>query len=122
MVFHACITASLRCKKCGKLNIKDISYFEVRNSKGKSINCQCGEALVKVRSSDLRTFHILISCLACNKEHLYVLKWKSIPFKKVKILNCPETMHDIAFVGGGCLVRSLAAGEQRDLIELFNSI
>lgn len=122
MVFDTYITASLRCKKCGKLNIEDISYFELRKEQGKLVNCQCGEPLIRIKSPDLRTFHILISCLACNKEHIYVLNWKSIPFRKVKILTCPTTMHDVAFVGGSYLVRSLAARKQRDIIELLNSI
>ena len=122
MVFDACITASLRCKKCGKQNIRDISYFELKEADGKSINCQCGEPLIKIRSTDLKTFHVIISCLACNKEHKHVLNFKSIPFKKAKILTCPATMYNIAFVGGKSLVRSLAAQEQRDINEFLSNI
>ncbi len=122
MVFDAYITASLHCKKCGKINIKDISYFELRKIQGKSIYCECGEPLIRIKSPDLKTFHILISCLACNKEHIYNLKWSSIPSRKVKILTCPVSMHEVAFIGGGYLVRSLAARKQQDSIELLGSI
>ncbi|NLN47758.1 MAG: hypothetical protein GX154_01375 [Clostridiales bacterium] len=122
MVFDAYLSVSLRCKKCGKQNIKDLSYFELKKAEGSSVDCECGEHLIKVKSADLRTFHIIISCLVCNKEHKYVLKFRSIPFQKIKILSCPATMYNISFVGGKSLVRKMAAREQKDMEELLSSI
>lgn len=122
MVYDAYISVSLICNKCSKQNIQNISYFELNKPDGKSEYCQCGEHLVTVKSTDLRTFHVIITCLICNKDHKYVLKYKSIPFQKVKILACPSTMYNIAFVGGKTLVREMVEQEQRDIEELLSNI
>ena len=122
MVFDACLTVSLRCCKCGKLNIKDIPYFELKKYQDKAVYCECGEPLAMIRSLNLKTFHISVLCPICNKNHLYTINWKAIPFRKARILTCPITINDIAFVGSRHLVRKLAAGKQRDIIELISSI
>lgn len=122
MVFDASITAALRCKNCGRLIVKDISFFELRSEKGEVIKCHCGESILRIKSHNLKTFHVFIPCLACDKEHLFILNWKSIPYSKIKILTCPATSYDVAFVGGGYLVRSMAARHERGIIELMNSI
>jgi DNA-directed RNA polymerase subunit RPC12/RpoP len=122
MVFDASIAATLRCKNCGKLIVKSVSYFELKAERGGLIQCECGYTVLKMRSLDLKTFHVSIPCLACDQEHLYILKWRSIPFHKIKILRCLVTSHDVAFIGDGDLVRKIAARHERDIIELMRSI
>jgi hypothetical protein len=122
MVFDANITAALRCKSCGRLIVEDISFFELKGQNGGIIKCQCGETILSIKSKNLKTFHVFIPCLACEREHSFILKWESIPFRKLKILTCPVTSHDVAFIGSGYLVRSMAARQERGIIELMNSI
>lgn len=122
MVFDANITVALRCKNCGRLIVKDISFFELKGEREKLIKCQCGESTLKIKSHNLRTFHIFIPCLACDKEHFFAIKWKSIPYHKVRILTCPVAFHDVAFVGDSYMVRNMAAMQEKGIIELMNSI
>mgnify|MGYP000944174041 CR=1 FL=1 len=122
MVFDANIAVTLRCKNCGKLIVKSISYFKLKAETGESIECQCGQSVLKIKSLDLKTFHVSIPCLACDQEHSYILKWRTIPFHKVKILRCLVTSHDVAFIGDVDLVRKIAARHERDIIELMKSI
>ena len=122
MVFDASITVALRCKNCGRLIVQDISFFELRAKTGRLIKCQCGESTLKIKSHNLRTFHVFIPCLACDKEHFFTIRWKSMPFHKVKILTCPVASHDVAFVGDSYLVRNMAALQEEGIIELMNSI
>ena len=119
MVFDTNISASLRCRKCGRFFLGDMSFFEMKNAGGSCIKCECGEVLMTVKSHDSKTFHVYIPCLMCDKEHSFVFTWKSMPWEKVKILNCPSSSCDIAFIGGRALIRSLTAKRKKDMQELI---
>lgn len=125
MVFDTNISASVRCKKCGRLVVGDMSFFQMKNEDGSSIICECGEVIATVKSRDFKTFHVNIPCLICDKEHSFVFTWKSIPCEKVKILSCPTSSCDIAFIGGHDLIRNLTAKQEKDMqefIEVLSSI
>ena len=119
MVFDANISASVRCKKCGRFIVWDMSFFEMKNDSGSQMKCECGEMAVIVKSRDFKTFHVYIPCLICDKEHSFVFTWKSVPWEKVKILSCPSSSCDIAFIGGRDLIRSLTAKREKDMQELI---
>lgn len=91
----------------------------MKNPGGSRIVCECGEVVAKVKSRDFKTFHVYIPCLICDKEHYYVFTWKSIPWEKVKILSCPSSSCDIAFIGGRELVRSMSKKREEDMQELI---
>ncbi len=119
MLFDTNISAALRCKHCGKLEIRDISLFNFSRDSVYEENCECGNKLFRMRSSDSKTFCVYIDCIACDKEHLYVFNSRQVLSEKVKILNCPNSTLDIAFVGNRKLVRELAIKYQKDLQELI---
>ena len=122
MVSDASIAVAIRCKNCGRQTIESINYFELKAKGFKIMKCRCKQRLLKMESSDLKTFHVSIPCLACDEEHLYILKWDIIPFHKMKILTCLTSTHDIAFIGDYTLVRKTTAQHERDFKELIESI
>ena len=119
MLFDTNISAAVRCSHCGKLTIRNISLFNLSKNSLYEESCECGKPLFKIKSSDSKTFRVYISCIACDKEHLYVFNSRQVLSEKVKILGCPNSGLDIAFVGNGKLVREVATKYQKDLQELI---
>ncbi|SHI54782.1 hypothetical protein [Lutispora thermophila] len=122
MVFDSNISISVRCNKCGKSIIEDMSFFQMKNGKQVCIKCECGEVAAKVKSRDFKTFHVLIPCLICGKDHKFIYTWKSLPSEKVKILSCPSSFCDIAFIGGQEPIRNLTAKREKDMQELIEAL
>lgn len=120
MLFDMNISAAIKCKSCGKLNIIDISLFDLSSKELYQQSCDCGTSILKVKSNDCKNFRIFISCLGCDKEHLYIFNSRQVLSEKVKILTCPISRMDIAFVGNRKLVRELVMQHERDLQELIN--
>lgn len=119
MLFDTNISASVRCAHCGKLTIKDISLFNLSKDSLYEEKCKCGKIQFRIKSSDSKTFRVYINCIACDKEHMYVFNSRQVLSEKVKILSCPSSGLDIAFVGNKKLVREVAAKYQKDLQELI---
>lgn len=119
MLFDTNISAAVRCKYCGKLIIRDISLFNLSKDNLHGESCDCGKTLFRIKSSDSKTFCVYINCIACDKEHLYVFKSRQVLSEKVKILGCPNSGLDIAFVGNRKLVREVTLKYQKDLQELI---
>ena len=120
MLFDTNIGAAVRCRRCGKLVIRDISLFNLSKNSLHEEHCDCRNTLFRIKSNDSKTFCLYINCFACDKEHLYVFSSRQVLSEKVKILNCPNSRHDIAFVGNRKLVREVAMKYQKDLQELIN--
>lgn len=122
MVFDTNISISVRCTKCGRLIIADMSFFQMKNGNMVCTRCSCGEVVAKVKSRDFKTFHVIIPCLICGKEHKYVYTWESLPWEKVKILSCPSSFFDLAFIGGQKPIRNFVRKRQKDIKELFEAL
>jgi len=119
VLFDTNISAAVRCKYCGKLVIRDISLFNLSKDSLYEESCDCGKKLFRIKSSDSKTFCVYINCIACDKEHLYMFNSRQVLSEKVKILGCPNSGLDIAFVGNRKLVREVTIKYQKDLQELI---
>lgn len=119
MLFDTNISAAVRCKHCGKLVIRDISLFNLSKDSLYEEYCECGNKLFGIKSSDSKAFRVYINCIACDKEHLYAFNSRQVLSEKMKILGCPNSGLDIAFVGNKKLVREVAIKYQKDLQELI---
>lgn len=119
MLFDTNISAAVRCKRCGKLVTRDISLFNLSRNNLHEESCECGNRIFRIKSSDSKTFCLYINCIACDKEHLFVFNSRQVLSEKMKILSCPNSRLDIAFVGNRKLVREVALKFQKDLQELI---
>jgi iron only hydrogenase large subunit-like protein len=119
VLFDTNISAAVRCTHCGRLAIREISLFNLSRGIMHEEVCECGERLFRIKSSDSKTFCVYINCIACDKEHLYIFNSRQVLSEKLKILSCPNSRLDIAFVGNRKLVKQVAAKYQKDLQELI---
>ena len=119
MLFDTNLSAAVKCIHCGNLYVKDISLFDLFKNGEYQINCECGKPMFRIKSSDCKTFRIYIPCIACDKEHMFLITSRQVLSEKVKILDCPASTVELAFVGNKTLVREVASKYQKDLQELI---
>lgn len=119
MLFDTNIGASVRCNNCGKLIMNEISLFNLSRSGVYEVKCSCDKVAMTVKSSNCKNFRVYIPCIICEKDHLYMFDSRQALTQKVKILSCPASQMDIAFVGNKILVEGLAQKHEKDLQELI---
>ncbi|OGO79566.1 MAG: hypothetical protein A2Y23_09355 [Clostridiales bacterium GWB2_37_7] len=119
MLFDTNMGAAVRCTNCGKMIMKEISLFQLSRSGVYEIKCDCGRTIMTVRSSNCKSFRIHIPCIVCEKDHLYMFDSRQALTQKVKILSCPASQMDIAFVGNKIMVQEMAQKHEKDLQELI---
>lgn len=120
MLFDTNIGAAVRCPNCGKLIIKEISLFRLSKSGVYEVQCSCGRTIMTIKTSNCKNFRIYIPCIVCEKDHLFMIDSRQTLTQKVKILSCPASQMDIAFIGNRTLVEEVAQKHERDLQELIN--
>lgn len=119
MLFDTNIGAAVRCTNCGKLIMNEISLFNLSRSGVYEVKCSCGRVVMTLKSSNCKSFRIYIPCIVCEKDHLYMFDSRQALTHKVKILSCPASQMDIAFVGNKKLVEEVAQKHEKDLQELI---
>jgi hypothetical protein len=119
MLFDTNIGASVRCNNCGKLIMNEISLFNLSRSGLYEVKCSCDKVVMTIKSSNCKNFRIYIPCIVCEKDHLFMFDSRHALTEKVKILSCPASQMDIAFVGNKALVEDLARKHEKDLQELI---
>lgn len=119
MLFDTNIGASVRCNNCGKLIMNQISLFKLSRSGVFEVKCSCDKVIMTVKSSNCKSFRVYIPCIVCEKDHLFMFDSRQTMTQKVKIISCPASQMDIAFVGNKVLVEGLAQKHEQDLLELI---
>lgn len=119
MLFNTNISVAKKCTRCGKFIIREMSLFNLSKGSMLEESCECGQMLFRIRSNESKNFCVYINCIACDKEHLYVFNSRQVLSEKLKILSCPNSRIDIAFVGNRELVKEMADKYQKDLQELI---
>lgn len=119
MLFDTNMGAAVRCTNCGKMTLQEISLFNLSRSGVYEVKCSCGRVIMTLKSSNCKNFRIYIPCIVCEKDHLYMFDSRQALTQKVKILSCPASQMDIAFVGNKSLVEEVTQKHERDLQELI---
>ncbi|MDF2839319.1 MAG: hypothetical protein K0Q99_90 [Clostridia bacterium] len=119
MLFDTNMGAAVRCTNCGKMVLKEISLFKLSRSGVYEVHCDCERTIMTVKSSNCKSFRIYIPCIVCEKDHLYMFDSRQALTQKFKILSCPASQMDIAFVGNKLLVEEMAQKHEKDLQELI---
>ena len=100
MILNSKETAVIyRCPHCGLSVVSVVGIFTLSGDMVK-LKCDCGHsALVLTHTRDGKV-RLSVPCLACGKEHTYVISETAFFEKKVLNLSCTFTGIDICFVGG----------------------
>lgn len=88
------------CPYCGKLSIRDISFFDLPNGRSQ-FRCQdpdCGKDIVEI-SHKKEKYLFEVICTVCNDKHTFTLKPSSLWKKNLVVLACPNTTVGIMFTG-----------------------
>jgi len=88
------------CPYCGKLSIRDISFFDLPNGRSQ-FRCQdpdCNREIVEI-SHKKEKYIFEVICTVCNDKHTFTLKPSSLWKKSLVVLACPNTTVGIMFTG-----------------------
>lgn len=120
MLFDSNISVAVRCMDCGSFHIQDITLFDLHKSEMHHMSCDCGKYMIRLKSKGCKTFHVYIPCEICNKEHLFTFTSKQVLTKKMKILECPASRAELAFIGNKQLVEEVVTKYENDIKELID--
>lgn len=120
MLFDSNICVAVRCMDCGLFVIQNITLFDLHKSDMHGMNCNCGKDIIRLKSKRCRTFHVYIPCEICNKEHLFTFTSKQVLTKKMRILECPTSSVELAFIGNRELVEEVVKKYENDIKELID--
>lgn len=120
MLFDSNISVAVRCMDCGLFHIENITLFHLYKSDAYGMNCECGKDIIKLRSRECKAFHVSIPCDICSKPHLFTFTSRQVLTEKIKILECPTSRAELAFIGNKQLVEEVVRKYENDLRELID--
>lgn len=98
MFIRTTTTIALYCVHCGKIELHDISLFQI-NKHSLTLFCSCGKMQGTV-SRNLRGFYLLkIPCVICDTTHLLSIESKKFWCVKLDKLYCTHENIEIGFIG-----------------------
>jgi hypothetical protein len=83
-------------------------------------NCRCnGSSLVIARENPM-SYRIIIPCIGCGADHIYLLSRKKFISSEVNVLNCPKTGMQQCFIGNDRDVRQKIDNLEKEFDELID--
>lgn len=120
MLFDSNLSVAVRCMDCGSFHIENITLFNLYKSDMYGIRCDCGKDIIRLKSKECKTFHVYIPCEICNKEHIFTFTSKQVLTRKMRILDCPTSGAELAFIGNRELVEEVVTKYEKDIQELID--
>ncbi len=121
MIVSTLRSLALRCPLCGKLELHQISLFELTGYSPVKVNCRCGFTKALVLTKNYKKISIQIPCLLCEEQHLFKYTCRDFVEKPILILRCIETGQELGYVGTDETINRLMKQKQNDLESIFNN-
>lgn len=115
MIVDSNMKIAVTCEKCGKINIKELSLFEINNDKETRFICSCGSLNCIIYSNDTKNINISTDCIYCGEEHNNRYALKDI-ISGTEIL-CPELQMPIVRIGKMKEIGSYIKNMDKETIE-----
>jgi hypothetical protein len=120
MIIGTSTTIAYKCSSCGTFQFINVSLFEMAYKKEICFNCKCnGSSLVIVRENPMN-YRIIIPCIGCGADHIYLLGRKMFVSPEVSVLNCPITGMQQCFIGNDRDVRRKIDNLEKEFDELID--
>jgi len=120
MIIGTSKTIAYKCSSCGTFQFINISLFEMAYKKEICFNCRCnGSSLVIARENPM-SYRIIIPCIGCGADHIYLLSRKKFISSEVNVLNCPKTGMQQCFIGNDRDVRQKIDNLEKEFDELID--
>jgi hypothetical protein len=99
MLLNGEFFVAVRCGICSKIEIYELSLFQLAKNKSRKIGCLCGNTEFTIKVDKNRKLYLTISCVACGSKHVFKYTIKEILSGRGYIEQCNLTKYDILWIG-----------------------
>jgi hypothetical protein len=92
------IAFAIRCDICGKIEVHNMSMFDLSKNRIIELKCSCGQSSAIMETKDYRNFWLQIPCFDCQDIHVFKYTLKQL-LKGNVVVRCIETGMEISFIG-----------------------
>ena len=105
MLVPTLTTLALRCPRCGKLELHQISLYDLAGHRSLKVNCACGAHKFSVGRQGIRIW-LQFPCILCEEVHFSYYSRAEFWDPATKTISCPASDLDVGFLGVEEEVRS----------------
>ncbi|MTI48921.1 MAG: hypothetical protein FH761_13835 [Firmicutes bacterium] len=121
MLINTNIAFAIRCDVCNRLEIQNISIFDLAKGKRIKLSCTCCHTNAIVKSENNKTFRIEVPCFACQDTHVFTYNVKQF-FKGNIVARCIETGMEIGFIGKYKDIQRIIAEYETNSFDAINEL
>jgi hypothetical protein len=118
MLINTISTLALYCSRCGKIQMHDVSRFDLKNAIGRELSCGCGHLQATITGSGHGQYLLDIPCVVCETNHIVCVDIKEFWRGTVNKLYCAAANLELGFSGNRQAIEQTIADHQRE----FDSI
>lgn len=128
MIIGAVATLALYCPRCGKIQIHDISRFDLNKAGRRALLCSCGQVQATIAGTCHRQYLLNIPCVVCQTNHIICLDNRSFfpvdindagQYNKVKKIYCPQENIELGFIGERPVIQQTIAEHKQEFDRLM---
>ncbi|MDR3589690.1 MAG: hypothetical protein P4N41_08535 [Negativicutes bacterium] len=118
MIINTISTLALYCSRCGKIQMHDVSRFDLKNAVGRELACTCSQKQAVITGTGHGQYLLDVPCIVCETNHIICVDIKDFWRGKVNKIYCPMANLELGFSGNRRAIEQTIAEHQRE----FDSI
>lgn len=120
MIIDTSTTIAYKCSSCGTFQFINVSLFEMSHKKETCFTCRCNGSSLVIAKESPTSYRIVIPCIGCGTDHIYLLSRKELIGQETNVFNCPKTGMQQCFIGSDWDVRKRIDNLEKEFDELIN--
>lgn len=118
MVINTTSTLALYCSRCGKIQMHDVSRFDLKNALGRELLCNCGHHQATITGKGHGQYLLDIPCVICETNHIVCADVRDLHSDSVTKIYCTSANLELGFSGDRAAIEAAIAEQQKE----FDSI
>lgn len=118
MVINTISTLALYCSRCSKIQMHDVSRFDMKNAVGRELICSCGHLQATINGARHDQYLLDVPCVVCETKHIVCVDIKDFWGGQVNKIYCSVANLELGFGGKREAIEQTIAEHQRE----FDSI
>jgi len=98
-----------------------ITLWNVKQ-KRKQFTCRCNGSSLVIAREGLNDYRIVIPCIGCGTDHIYLFGRKELVSGEIHVLNCPKTGMQQCFIGNDEDVGKNWTALEKEFDELIDTL
>lgn len=122
MVINTISTLALYCSGCGKIQMHDISRFDLKNTVGRELPCSCGRHQATITGVGHGQYLLDVPCVVCETNHIICVDIKEFWRGRVNKIYCAAANLELGFSGNRSAIEQTIAEHQREFDSMAREV